>query len=220
MIRLIVIFSCLIGFTLLRPKLLGDMEINKLKNDIVGEILPLFQDTKPSTIEPNPVQPTDKPKLIPKVTPDTEPWGVSKQIGEYTWTMKIANDPRMATPSEILMALNEYRQKQGSQILVLDNSLADYAQSRADYFFLVNKTDAHKGFIDYVENQDGYNKLGFNWLGENSSFGYQVLGVHLIEWVFAGDKPHNDNQLAQRWDHVGIGVRGTAVDIIFATSKR
>jgi uncharacterized protein YkwD len=220
MIRFIVIFSFFIGFLLLRPKLLGDLEINKLKNNIVEEILPIFQYTNPPIIEPTPVQTIDKPKLIPKVTPDTEPWGVAKQIGEHTWTMKIANDTRMATPSEILIALNEYRQKQGSQILVWDNTLADYAQSRADYFFLVNKTDAHKGFLDFVENQDGYNKLGYNWLGENSSFGYQVLGVHLIEWVFAGDKPHNDNQLAQRWDHAGIGVKGTAVDIIFATSKR
>lgn len=220
MIRFIVIFSFFIGLILLKPKLLGDLEINKLKNNIVEEILPIFQDTKPLIIKPTPVQTTNKPKLIPKVTPNTEPWGVAKQIGEYTWTMKIANDTRMATPSEILVALNEYRQRQGSQLLVWDNALADYAQSRADYFFLVNKTDAHKGFLDFVENQDGYNKLGYNWLGENSSFGYQVLGVHLIEWVFAGDKPHDDNQLAQRWDHAGIGVKGTAVDIIFATSKR
>ncbi|MDP4009734.1 MAG: CAP domain-containing protein [Candidatus Shapirobacteria bacterium] len=220
MIRLIVILSCLIGFLFLNPGLLKDSDINKIKSDIFEEIIPIFQDTKPLIIEPTPVQTIDKPKLIPKVTPDTEPWGVAKQIGEYTWTMKIANDTRMATPSEILVALNEYRQRQGSQLLVWDNTLADYAQSRADYFFLVNKTDAHKGFLDFIENQDGYNKLGYNWLGENSSFGYKVFGVHLIEWVFAGDKPHDDNQLAQRWDHAGIGVKGTAVDIIFATSKR
>jgi len=57
-------------------------------------------------------------------------------------------------------------------------------------------------------------------LGENISYGYRLEGVHLIEWMYAGDKPHDDNQLDSKWDHVGIGVKETATCIIFATARR
>jgi len=34
--------------------------------------------------------------------------------------------------------------------------------------------------------------------------------------VFAGDTPHDNNQLDSSWTAVGIGVSETFVDIIFA----
>lgn len=151
---------------------------------------------------------------------DTSPWGVSKQIDEHTWTMKIGMDKKMATPQEILTAINVYRLKKGSQALTWDNRLADFANSRAEYLYSIHSTDGHKGFEDYLKDESGYEKLGFNWLGENISYGYTLEGVHLIEWMYAGDKPHDDNQLDSKWDHVGIGVKGTATCLIFATAKR
>lgn len=168
--------------------------------------------------------PTLKPQIIKKIptpfpTDTPDPWGVARQVGEHTWTMKIGQDSTMATPAEILSALNEYRRRYGSQILTLDSKLVAYAQSRADYFFQRKNIDSHVGFNNFLEKEDGFNKLGYTYLGENISYGYQLNGVHLIEWIYAGDEPHNKNQLDSKWDHVGIGVRGTATCLIFATGK-
>ncbi len=134
--------------------------------------------------------------------------------------MKIVLDPIMATPNEILAALNAYRLRHGSQPLTWDEKLATYAQTRAKYFTQTKKTDEHQGFDDFLQNQDGFEKLGYNWLGENISYGYRLNGVHLIEWIYAGDQPHDDNQTSNRWDHVGIGVDGPATCLIFATGKK
>ena len=41
-----------------------------------------------------------------------------------------------------------------------------------------------------------------------------------IEWMYAGDKPHDDNQVNNRWNYVGIGVKGLATALIFGTGKR
>lgn len=156
---------------------------------------------------------------IPTPTPDNEPWGVAKQIDEVTWTMKIGEDEKMATPQEILEALNEYRKRYNSQILTWDNKLGEYANSRAIYLNSIKSVDGHKGFNNFMENEDGFNKLGFTALGENISFGYKLNGVHTIEWMYAGDKPHNDNQLNNNWNYVGIGVNGLATCLIFGTGK-
>ena len=169
------------------------------------------------TLKPIPI-PTKTPK-IPTPTIDSTPWGVAQQIGEHTWTMKINLDPVMATPSEILNALNEYRHRYGSQPLSLDSKLVAYAQTRVDYFNQIKNIDSQVGFNNFLEKEDGFNKLGFTYLGENISYGYRLSGVHLIEWVYAGDEPHNKNQLDTKWDHVGIAVKGTATCLIFATGK-
>jgi len=162
-----------------------------------------------------------KPTRIPFTpTPvDSTPWGVARQTDEHTWTMKIGLDPVMATPAEILSALNDYRQRYGSQILTLDSKLVSYAQSRVDYFYQIKNIDGHAGFNNFLDKEDGFNKLGFTYLGENISYGYRLNGVHLIEWVYAGDEPHDKNQLDSKWDHVGIAVRDTATCLIFATGK-
>ena len=165
------------------------------------------------------LEPTKKIIKLPTPTPDNEPWGVAKQIDEVTWTIKIGEDEKMATAKEILDALNEYRKVQGSQMLTWDEKLGNYAQERAKYLNSIKTVDKHVGFNDFLENQDGFNKLGFNLLGENISYGYRLNGVHTIEWMYAGDKPHNDNQLNNRWDHVGIGVDGLATCLIFGTGK-
>jgi uncharacterized protein YkwD len=154
-----------------------------------------------------------------KETDNNKPWGISEQISEHTWVIKVSQDSQMATPQQILTALNEYRNKHGSQQLIWNNNLADYAHSRAQFFFTEKKLDSHQGFSDFLNNQDGFHKLGFTALGENASFGYRLTATHLIEWVYAGDEPHDNNQLDSRWDHVGIGVVEDISCLIFATGK-
>ena len=160
-----------------------------------------------------------KKKVYPTPTDDNEPWGVARQIDDVTWTMKVGQDEKMATAKEIWEALNEYRKVQGSQVLNWDEKLADFAQDRAEFLNSQKTTDKHEGFSNFVENEDGFNKLGFTALGENISYGYRLNGVHTIEWMYAGDKPHNDNQLDNRWNYVGIGVDGLATCLIFGTGK-
>jgi uncharacterized protein YkwD len=41
----------------------------------------------------------------------------------------------------------------------------------------------------------------------------------LIEWVFAKSPEHNANQLDSGWTHVGIGVSGYGVNLIFGGGK-
>ena len=159
-----------------------------------------------------------KPQLPQKVD-DGQPWGVAKQIDDVTWRIKVGQDAQMGTPAEILIALNDYRRRYGVSNLSWDSGQSNYAQSRAVYFNKIKNLDGHKGFIDFLNNQDGFNKLGFYELGENASFGYKLSGVHLIEWIYAGDEPHNKNQLNRVWNYVGIGVDGTATDLIFGTGK-
>lgn len=154
-----------------------------------------------------------------KYTPVVSEWGKSKQIDEHTWTIDVGTDQKSGSAQEILSALNSYRKKNGSGVLTWDNKLGDYAQARASSFTSMGKLDGHAGFTDYVNNHDGFHALGFQSLGENSSYGYTLEAVHLIEWVFAGDKPHNDNQLSSNWSYVGIGVSGTATDLVFGGKK-
>ncbi|HSW89883.1 MAG TPA: CAP domain-containing protein [Patescibacteria group bacterium] len=162
------------------------------------------------------------PIAIPKVTSqpaDTTPWGVAQQINADTWRIRVGEDSRMGTPQEILQALNTYRNTHGKGSLSWDDKLATFAGSRAAYLNSIKGTDNHKGFIDYTSNEDNVRALGFGSLGENLSYGYQLLGVHLIEWIFASDSAHDANQLNSQWTHVGIATNGLAVDLIFGGSK-
>lgn len=147
--------------------------------------------------------------------PQQEEWGIAKQIDEVTWQMKVNLDDRIGTPEEIYEALNSYRNRHGVNSLNWDNNLAVFAQQRADYFNSIQNIDKHAGFNDFVSSYENITNMGFRSIGENSSFGYRMYGVHLIEWIFAGDEPHNANQLNSGWNHVGIGVSGLGVDLIF-----
>jgi uncharacterized protein YkwD len=172
---------------------------------------------------PSPVSKTMPPTVyvvttttvLPLIEESNQDWGVAKQLGDHTWTLQVGMDDRMATPKEIMDALNYYRQKKGASALAWDDNLGKFAQLRADYFNQTGKLDEHKGFSDYVNNGDNLKQLNFYHLGENSSLGYQLIGVHLIEWVFAADPAHDGNQLNSSWTHVGVGASGTSVDLIF-----
>jgi|GEM_PF-5148842 len=149
----------------------------------------------------------------------SDTWGKSRQIGTHTWTIKVGKDAKNGTPQEILIALNSYRKKYGRGALAWDDKLGEYAKKRVEYFTSIADLDQHAGFTDFINNQDGFHKLGFVSVGENSSYGYTLEAIHLIEWVYAGDKPHDDNQLNSSWHYVGIGVDGVATDLIFGGKK-
>jgi len=146
-------------------------------------------------------------------------WGEAKKIDTHTYTMRLTPDSTMGTPQEILNALNAYRRLHGKGTLAWDDKLAGFANTRAEYFSQRGNLDSHAGFLEYLNNQDGFKKLGFANVGENSSIGFTLQAVHLIEWVYAGDAEHNNNQLNSEWSYVGIGVNGNATDLVFAGNK-
>ena len=166
---------------------------------------------------PTPTPPPQK-IIVPKTNPDSSPWGVAKKIGEHTYQIQVQNDSQMGSAAEILQALNDLRTRSGAQLLASDPRLCQYAKDRADYFVTIKSTDAHAGFIDFLDNHDGFRFLGYGQVGENSSYGYVLSGVHLIEWVYNSDTEHSQNQLDPKWDRACVGVSSPATDLIFATS--
>lgn len=130
------------------------------------------------------------------------------------------SDGSVLSAGGVVEALNSYRLKKGVGGLSADNSLMSYAQERANFFAGRGSMDGHAGFQDFINKDDGFTKLGFFALGENSSFGYQLSAKELIEVVFSADAPHENNQLNPEWSHVGVGVSGGAVDIVFGGRKQ
>ena len=175
----------------------------------------------PTAIETPTLTPMPTKKVINEAVSqkDDRPWGVAQQVDEVTWTLRVGDDEKMATAGEILTALNDYRQRYGSQILTWDDNLAELAQKRAKDINTTRTMDKHEGFKNFMENEDGFNKLGFNSVGENIAWGYRLNGVHTIEWMYGGDEAHNNNQLDNKWNYVGIGVEGLASCLIFGTGK-
>lgn len=148
------------------------------------------------------------------------PTGIAQKIGDHTYTMQFTPDFAMASAPEIFQALNAYRRKNGVNTLTWNLTLLSYALSRSDLYNTTGKLDEHAGFIDYVNNHNGFTNLGFNKLGENAALAGPLNGTHLIEYVYAGDPEHNANQLNTSWTDVGIGVHGNYTDIIFGGMKR
>ena len=151
-----------------------------------------------------------------------EKWGVAEKVAgtQYGWSMKMENDFTMGTAQDIFFALNRYRSKKNSVELNWNGSLANFAQQRAQSLTKNGGVDDHKGFREYMHNSDYRKTLGFSRVGENTSCGYRMTGTHMIEWIFAGDAPHDDNQLSERWSAVGVGVSGTCVSLVFGYNRK
>jgi len=160
-----------------------------------------------------------KKTLLLKPT-DSEPWGVAQKVDDVTYTIKVGADESMATPQEVLQALNNYRTVNGKSSLTWDDKLASYAQSRANHFSSIAGTDKHAGFDTFLNNENGFASLGFRRVGENSYYGGKLNGVHMIEWVFAKSPGHNANQLDSQWTHVGIGVTDTSANLNFGGEQQ
>lgn len=145
------------------------------------------------------------------------PWGKAEKVDNVTYTIRVGYDSSMTTPQELLDALNQYRTVHSRGNLAWNDTLASYSQSRAQSFQDNKGTDKHAGFNSFLENEDGFSKLGFDHVGENSYYGGPLTGTHLIEWVFSQSPGHNANQLNEKWTHVGIGVTANGVNLIFGS---
>lgn len=148
-------------------------------------------------------------------------WGKSQRVEgtDHGWTMKVGLDPVMGTAQETFDALNIYRSKKGVHGLNWDGNLGSYAQQRVTQLVANGGVDDHKGFREYIGNTENRKRLGFYGLGENASCGFRLTGTHIIEWLFAGDAPHENNQLDSNWTDVGIGVSNTCITLIFGYDR-
>lgn len=218
---IMLLFAFILAFVIsqsLQVATLSDLASLK-KNIRLPSLSPLQKKVFVITPEVSPIPQITKKNAAPVPTVDNEPWGVAKKIGEHTYTIKLGQDDHMGTPQEVLEALNRYRAQHSRGQLQWDDKLAPYAQTRADSFKSRGGTDEHAGLNDYLDHQDGFVKLGFNQIGENSYFGGPLNGVHIIEWLFASSAEHDANQLDSLWSHVGIGVTDTSVNLIFGAGK-
>ena len=184
--------------------------------------LMFFSLTSPTSIPLPTLQPTKVPTPVDPYANDPDlkdaAWGEAVQVSETGYRMKVGFDSVMGTAQETFQALNLYRYTKGKSNLTWDDRLAKYALERATYV-CKNGSDGHAGFSDYVENQKGYKTLGFYQLGENMSTKMRFTATHLIEWMYAADKPHDDNQLDNSWTHVGIGIDQVSSVLIFGKHK-
>ncbi len=173
-------------------------------------------------VYPTPTAPVQlTPTHVPiQATPqDTLPWGVASKVDDVTYSIKVGYDDTMATPMQVLEALNVYRQSKGVSSLSWNDRLGSYAQSRADFFTSSGTTDKHAGFNTYLNEQNGFQQLRFNKVGENSYFGGPLTGTHVIEWVFSQSPGHDANQLNPQWTHVGVGTSKDAINLIFGAGE-
>jgi uncharacterized protein YkwD len=172
------------------------------------------------TSTPTPIETT--PTRFPTITPSTDASQyTAQQINNNTWSVaNVQNDSQMATPQELFSSLNSYRQQHGVGTLQWDQGLADFAQNRAQTFSSNGELDGHAGFEDFMNN-DGFSKIGFNGLGENSAYlSGPMNGDRIIKEIFGADPDHDGNQLDPSWQYVGVGISGNAVNVNFGKNKR
>lgn len=165
--------------------------------------------------------PVAKTQINNQLKADPQPsqggeWGKAEVNADGSYTMKVDMDDRMSTSPELFEALNNYRSVKGKSSLAWDDRLTGYAQERAQ-FICENGGDGHAGFYDFINNQGGYDKLGFNGLGENMAR-MKLTGVHLVEWIYSQSPGHEKNQLGP-WSHMGVGISEYCSVVIFGGGK-
>lgn len=166
--------------------------------------------------------PTTRISPVPSVAVST-PTPMPTNLPLETPTPSPVPATQTSTPSSttqaMLDALNAYRVRKGVGALTIDPKLQAFAESRAAYFDSRGSMDNHAGFQDMMNN-NGFNQMGFNALGENSSFGEFGTATNLIENIYGSHPPHDENQLKSEWTHVGIGVKNQATDFVFGGRKQ
>ena len=179
------------------------------------------------TLTPKPITPT-KPEIkdVTTPTPNTTATNsnsqyIAEKIGDSTYRVtNVVTDSQMATPREIFDALNNYRHSHGKTALSWDDPLSNLAQERANLFASNNNLDSHTGFRSFMDN-DGFSKIGFNSLGENSALlSGNMKGERIIKEIFGADSDHDNNQLEASWEYVGVGVKDKAINVNFGKNKR
>lgn len=166
--------------------------------------------------------PTPKPQPTATLTPTNTPKNYSaEKISDTTYKVhNVANDSSMASAQDIFNALNTYRAAHGVGGLSWDSKLADLASSRANTFASRGSLDGHAGFRDFMNN-GGFDKAGFNGLGENSAFlSGPMNGDRIIREIFGADGDHDGNQLNGAWTHAAVGVNGNAINVNFGKNKQ
>ncbi len=172
-----------------------------VKARVLGTNVPLSPAPTLTVVQTPKATPTPKPVVAPPA-PTPAP-SISTDIN----------------PQNLLQALNNYRIANGKSALSWDNNLAGFAQTRARHFLDIGGLDNHAGFLDFIQNQDGFHKLGFMSLGENSGEGYLGTARGMVEQFYTQDQGHKDNELNPKWSYAGIAVLGKFTDFIFAGSK-
>lgn len=155
-----------------------------------------------------------KHQIKGKLSSTTQPKKITSVIKTAS-----ANNQGAYNSLSVLQALNDYRSKKGIPALSLDQKLTDFAQTRVLYFSSIGKIDNHAGFRDLLNN-DGFNKMGFWMLAENSSTGYRGDAVGLIESFYGKSAGHDANQLNPSYTHIGIGVSGLYTNLVFGGRKK
>jgi uncharacterized protein YkwD len=163
----------------------------------------LHKDLKESSSQVAKVIPTNTP--VPTVAPTVA------QVQEAV----VPGDAK----GQLFAALNSYRQKKGKSQLSWSDTLAGFAQGRAEQFDREGKMDNHAGFHDLINN-NGFSRMGFLALAENSSFGDTRDPVFIIESLYGQSPGHDANQLNGEYTHVGIGASGKATDLLFGGRKK
>lgn len=179
----------------------------------VSQPRPEVRTTAPNISITSASSPAITPPSVVQV-PDNKPWGEAWRQEDGSYTLKIQEDPAMSTPRELADAINRYRETKGVGKLEWSDTLSLYAQSRAEYI-ATNGSDHHEGFENFVQNEGGYDKLGFSCLGENMSEGFRLSGTHLVEWMYAQSPGHDANQLSTTFSRIGVGIQDTVSVLIF-----
>ncbi len=188
------------------------LQFSNLFGGNIAYIPPVVPAPSPAIIITVPtIKPTPTPTLKPVVTPTPKPVVVKTPA-------PVQNNS--VTAQSLFSALNNYRAKNGKAALAWDDKLGNYAQTRADHFRAIGNIDNHAGFNDFIQNQNGFAALGFNSLGENSSFGGTTSAQDVIEKVYAVSAMHNQNMLSTDWSDVGVGIAGIYTDFVFGGKKR
>ena len=163
--------------------------------------------------------PSATPASVAKVIEPDKPTKVLAAVTKkQTESSKVVIDNPKSIQN-ILDALNSYREKRGISKLSLNPTLAEYAKFRVSHFVNISSIDNHEGFKSFIQNEDGFNKLGFMSLGENSGNGNFSDGTDLVEKFYGSHGPHDQNQLDPKWTHAGIAVSGNFTDFIFGANK-
>ena len=176
--------------------------------------------TIPPTNTPTPTKtklPAPPQTISPTQIPQPTSTGNSPEQPEPTVVVTQTQSEHSPT-QDILTALNAYRQKKGIGPLSVDSKLQEFAQSRADHFSSQGDMDNHAGFQSMMSD-NGFAKMGFNALGENSSYGEWGSAQNLIETIYGKSSAHNESQLKTEWTHVGIGTKGAATNLVFGGRK-
>ncbi|KKQ09222.1 hypothetical protein A2858_01525 [Candidatus Daviesbacteria bacterium RIFCSPHIGHO2_01_FULL_36_37] len=203
----------ILGFT---PRVL---RLVAIKSEVQDSIVYPAPTPKPILSEASSsASPSAAPASVAKVIEPDKP---TKVLAAVTQKQNESSKIKVDNPKSsknILNALNSYREKMGVSKLSLNPALAEYAKFRVSHFSSIGSIDNHEGFRNFINSEDGFNKLGFMSLGENSGNGSFKDDADLIERFYGSHGPHNENQLDPKWTHVGIAVLGNFTDFIFGAN--